>query len=264
MASTSETGHGVNVENGKKVVGILTTIGGNYAPANKKLATKEVEAKVLACDGKAGALVTPQKLLNDAKVERQKEYVDLDETVDLVINNLEASDGVSKKTISSVKAIAKKIKGNSSSKKNGGKGAKTAGADPAAPDDSSNSISTSQKSFDMRFTNFKKLVGMVKAEANYATNEPKAQLANLDKKVAALEAVNKKVKPLEVTVKKGLEARDIELYYPGTGLLDLIKKVKKTVNGSTAITDAEKEEINNLKFKMPSKNKLHFEWPKEL
>lgn len=266
MASTSETGHGVNVENGKKMVGVLSTIGKQYAPANKKLVTAEVEKKVQEANGKMDAIEAPEKLYNDVRTERQNVYADVDDTVDLIINNLEACDGVSTKTIKSAKTLGKKIKGtNTKSSKKGGKGGKTPSADPANPaetDDSPNSISTSQQSYDMRFTNLKNLVALVKAEPNYVTNEPEAQVANLDKKIATMEAVNKKMKPIEVTYKKALEERDIALYYPETGLLDLIKKVKKAVAGSKGISDAEKEAVKNLKFTAPSKRKLHFSWPK--
>lgn len=244
---------------------ILTTIGAAYAPANKNLAVNVVEKKVSGSDTRVGAVAGPEKLWDDVVDERQQVYGDVDDTVDLVIDNLEACDGVSAKTIKTAKAVGRKIKGtNKPKKKKGGKQNKAEGADPTKAEEAPNSISTSHQSYDMVFTNFKELVAIVKSEANYVTNEPAAKVANLELKVAAMEAVNKKMKPIEIAYKKTLEERDIELYYPETGLLDLMKKVKKAVSGTKAISASEKEAVKNIKFKAPSKKNLHFEWPNKV
>jgi hypothetical protein len=118
--------------------------------------------------------------------------------------------------------------------------------DPITGKSTANSVS--QMSFDNRTGNFKLLVALVEGEPKYNPNEADLKTTALDAYVATLPTLNTNVNDTLSALQQTIEARNIELYAPATGVFELQKAVKDYVRSISGTSSATYKNIAKIKF----------------
>ncbi len=257
MSSVQEKGHAKNVANFKLMNTCIAGYGAIYNPANSNILLAALNTKATNADAAVKAVQPEQTPYKDAKDARRVAYDKLTPLVHSAMNILKSSDGVSQTTINDAFTLAKKITGtNRPPKKNNGNTPATP-AEAAEPTEQSHSVS--QQSFDMRLANFNAFVSILQATPQYVPNEEDIQVAALASFAETLANTNTAVNEAFIPYNAALRARDIELYYPKTGLFDLAAKVKNYVSGlNGALGAAQKKQVTSLRFSKPADKALHF------
>ncbi len=153
------------------------------------------------------------------------------------MNAFDATEAVTDAQVKDAKTIVRKIRGARKSKKILNHG----------PDDPIQ-ISASQQSYANQIMHFAELIGLVAAEPTYNPNETELQTANLGLFITDLGTANQKVITTQQPYLDALNKRNVILYTPKTGLVDLALEVKKYVKSVPTITPAEFKQISGLKF----------------
>jgi hypothetical protein len=237
MASTSETGHYVNLENYKLIIEKITGFGSDYDPLTDKIkipkmTTQWSDANTLhqnyIVSIEATRLpVNSREDLFDVMTDRVKRSL-----------NLYGSTNASPKSIQDAKGWADKITGNNIKVKKQADG---------TPD--IKSVSTSQLSFTKRADNFKHLIEIYKSDTNYATSDTELTTASLLSLLDDINAANTIVAGLitEATLKR--IARDESLYMIGTGIIDVSLACKKYVRSVYGAQSAQAKTVTSIYLK---------------
>jgi len=245
MASKSETGHIINVDNLEKEIAFCLGYGPKYDPT--KTALKIATLNTMLSDAKTAIsnvdIALPPWI--NAVNARELAFDPLSKLVTRVINALAASD-VDDLIVKDARTIVRKIWGKRAKPKKKD--------DPKTPaDESLKSISASQMSFDFRIENFEKLIDLLNAQPNYNPNETDLTTASLTIYLTNLKKVNKEVTTALTPLSNARITRDTLLYSDGKGLVVVAEDVKKYVKSVFGATSAEYKEISKLLFKKPSK-----------
>ena len=262
MASNSETGHDKNIANAETMILIYTGWGGNYAPGTASIKLPQLVAKHLAAKTKNkdfNDLDAPLKVIEDA---RRVKYEPLDEVVRGcmgIYESSDAGDGLIKNARRLVDLITgdnvskhSKKKGKGGGTAEGGEGDLNGGTNGGAVDDAAGQgVSVSQQSFDKRLEHLYQFKQLLAADsANYAPVEANRTVAFLDGLYDSLDTANTAVKAAKIPVDEAADARDLELYEPELGLVDLMLRSKKYVKG---LGDAKYNAVKGIKFTKPEK-----------
>lgn len=173
-------------------------------------------------------------LYSTAVANKDAVFKPLDKRVTKVVNGF-ASCGAQKGEVNIAINLGKKIKGD---------------VKPATRKGTDNeSISQSQTSMDMRVDNFKGLIAVLAANKNYKPNEADLQVAPLEAYAAELETHAGLVKTAARPVILSREKRNIVLYTPETGMVDLALLVKKYALSCLGSGSATYKLIKGLKFR---------------
>lgn len=245
MDLQNETGHAKNVSTFEVEISYCTGQGIKYNPAKSSLKllalnTLLTNAKTALADVNA---VLP--LWTNAVNARDIVFAPLGKLVTRVIAALDASD-VDDLIVADAKTIARKLQGRRATPKKKD--------NPETPEDESlESISASQMSFDNRIENFDKLIQLLTAQPKYTPNETDLTVAALVAYLAILRQKNSDVINAFTPLSNARIARDRVLYAPKTGLFDIAFEVKKYVKSVFGATGAEYKQISKLRFKKPKK-----------
>jgi len=110
----------------------------------------------------------------------------------------------------------------------------------------------------MRLANFNDFIAILQATPQCAPNEDDIKVTALADFAETLAGTNNAVNETFVPFNAALRTRDIELYYPQTGLFDIAAKVKNYVSGlNGALGAAEKKQVTSLRFSKPQDKSLH-------
>ena len=241
-----ETGHAKNVANLGKAKINITGYGANYQPSNPRLAISAIGSKYTNSDVAVKAVEpfrVPYKNFIDG---RKVIFAGVNKLFTSAFKNLKSSDGVPKTTVNDAFTILKKIKGTN-------KPPKLKEGEPVP-----GAHSTSQQSYDMRLANVNELIALLANTTQYNPTETDIQVLALKAFAEDLQKANDKVAETYQPFSEALKNRDIELYYPETGLYDIAAKLKLYVSSITALSATDKKLITSLKFTKPSKKFLHF------
>jgi hypothetical protein len=118
-----------------------------------------------------------------------------------------------------------------------------------------NSHSVAQLSFDNKILNFYKLIGVLKNDTVYKTNDARYKTTALLAKYTELDTVNEAVKKAWPTYNDSEKARDTALYDKTTGLLALIKLSKKYITGLYSENKEKAKTATSIPFRFPPKKK---------
>jgi len=253
MKSTSETGHAKNIGNGFEFVKIVGGYGADYNPGNPAITSAALTAKQSLCKkayqdwADADAVYTPNEKT------RKKKIAALDKLVRGVMNDYKSS-GTDAANIAAAKEYADKITGDNIAKHSRDikAKAKKAGTTTSAPA-ADNSHSVAQLSFDNKILNFYKLIGVLKNDPVYKTNDARYKSTALLAKYTELDTVNEAVKAAWPTYNDSEVARDIQLYDEKTGLLALIQLSKSYINGLYSENKEKAKPAISLRFRKPTK-----------
>lgn len=234
MAKISETGHATNVANFKTLTNICIELGSVYQPTAEVLQVANLQRKSAEADVPMKQLKEALPLYSTAVANKDAVFKPLDKLVTKVVNGF-ASCGAQKGEVNIAINLGKKIKGD---------------VKPAIRKGTDNeSISQSQSSMDMRIDNFNGLIAVLAANKNYKPNEADLQVAPLEAYAAELETHAGLVKTAARPVILSREKRDIVLYTPETGMVDLALLVKKYALSCLGSDSATYKLIKGLKFR---------------
>ena len=254
MASTFETGHSINVANGKTAKSSITAFGATYNPTKNAIKLPALSTKIAAADIAVKAVEPVKKPYDDSVDIRRDLYVQLDSTTRSAVNAFSATDGIDAEKEKECRRLGNLITGANVKKK----------TPPPPPDDAApgtepttSTHSVSQQSYDKKAANFRDLIAFLTA-STYNPNETELQVAALTTFADSVDAANTDVDEKYIPYSAALTTRDKELYFPATGLVPLMTAVKKYVKSVAALTATQKKQITSLKFTTPAKKFLHF------
>lgn len=249
-----ETGHAKNVANFSKLITACTSFGTDYNPTSTKLKLTALQTLYTDSDKAVKKVDAERKPYNLAIELRKTAYANLNNTVQSALDALISCDDVPKGTIADAKTLVKKIKGTNRPSKT--KNTSTPTAPDAEP--TASTYSTSRQSYDMRLANFNDLIALLESTSEYIPNETENTIIALKGYAGDLLSKNTAVNDSYPSYSQALNQRDILLYYPESGLVDITLKVKRYVESVSKLSTTQKKLVSSLDFKKMSKNILHF------
>lgn len=235
--STSETGHAKNIAHFLQLISFCEGYEENYNPIKETL--KIIPLKELHNEAQERLNITKtQKVTFDnATNNRRVAFADLKQLSTKIINALSVS-GADTLSINNAKSINKKIQGKSNKSTN------------STPDtEATNTISTSQQSYDKQIDNFSNLIEILQQQTSYTPNEAQLKIDALQTKLQDLQNKNTNVTTSYIPYSNAMLARNETLYNPLTGLVQTAKEVKQYVKSVYGPNSKQYKQISALEFK---------------
>ncbi len=245
MASTSETGHKKNVANLETMISFCTGYGAQYNPSNTNIDLPQLTAKYSTSVAALAQVNTDEVPYKSARNTRRDLFTPFSQLCTKIMNAVEASN-VTAEFKKDVKTIIRKLQGRRASKK--------VEDNPETPQDESlQTHSASQMSFDQRIENLDKLIDLLGSNPNYNPNETEVQVPTLTTLRNDMIAANTAVINAYTPYSNSMIARDVVLYDDNTGLVRLAGDVKKYIKSVFGATSDQYKQVSALLFKKPSK-----------
>lgn len=261
MASTSETGHPINVANFEDLISRCIGYGISYQPTKAVLQIPALQALRLTAQGNLTAVNSAIVILINSINARQIAFDPIKPLSTRIVNALDATDA-SDELVKDAQTINRKIQG----KRKGETTTPTTPTDPVPPvpptgtdpvpppvPPTEKQISVSQQSYDSLLENFNKLILLVASEPTYTPNEADLQVGTLQTLAANLANQNTAVINATTALSNARIARNHTLYDPKTGLYDIQNEVKKYVKSVFGASSDEYKQISKIKFTKPRK-----------
>ena len=195
---------------------------------------------------KLNATKTQKTAFDNATNERRNTFANLKPLATKIINAFAVS-GADTLAIADAKTVNKKLQGTSSKK------ATTEETDTEnAP--VTNSISTSQQSYDRLIDHFANLIQVVEQNTIYTPNETELQVATLQTKLAELQTKNTNLINAYTGYSNAMIDRNQVLYNPLTGLVQTSKEVKQYVKSVFGANSPQYKQVSGLEFKVINKD----------
>ncbi len=236
MASNSETGHYVNLENYRILIVYVSELA-DYNPITEKL-----KKAVMSAQGTEGINL---HLEHTALIEATRDPVNSRETLfdrmsDRVKRSLSlyGSTDAPRSNVMNAKGLADKITGNN---------VKIRKLEGDIPDPKS--VSNSQRSYTMRADHFKHLIELYKTDSHYATNETVLTTASLQALLNDIYDLNAVIDGLIIDAKLKRFERNMSLYLLEKGIIDVALACKKYVRSVYGISSQEAKMVNKIKFR---------------
>lgn len=237
-----DTGHAKNVANFETVIIILTALGSDYNPKQTLILLTALQA-TLALAKTVLAEVDQAEADYAVKVDEfQAEIADLSKYVVNIKRTAEVEINDEAFTRDLQTLVNNFFP----------EGRRTGLADdPNTPEDESRtSVSTSQRSYDNQIAYLADILALIKTKADlYKPNDAEYTIEAIEAKLAALTAKNNASKTALAALGNNQDARDEILYNPATGVLNLVKLIKKQLSIKPGKNSAAYKQINALKFK---------------
>ena len=242
MSKQNEAGNAINVANFEDLISFCTGYGAAYNPTKATLSLSELNKKHLqaraAMDGVNSALPANTNAIN----AREQVFAPLTKLVTRIPYAVVASDAPAN-AVADVKTLVRKLQGRRATPK--------VKDDPATPaDESENSNSSSQQSFDNRVEFLDKLIQLLAGLPGYKPNEPELNAASLTALLANMKAANSTVINSATPLSNARIKRNDELYHPQTGLVVIAANVKAYVKSVFGLSSPQYKQLTKLKFKI--------------
>jgi len=242
MASTNESGHAKNVANFDQMIGYCMGYGVTYNPSKASIKLAALNTLLTTAQTVLAAVKTNKIAYDNATNAREISFTPLKKLATKIVNALMATDA-SKLTVDDAKSVNLKIQGR---RANGKPARKPAPEDKEEQTD--NSISVSQQSFDNLLDNFARLTQTVTAEALYKPNEAELQVASLNTVLTDLKNKNKAVITANANASNARITRNKILYGEGTGVYDIAMAVKQYVKSLFGPASPQYKQISGIIF----------------
>lgn len=243
MPSTSETGHAKNVANLETMISFCQGYGGQYQPSNSLITVAQLKTKHTAGVNALAQVSADFAPFKNATNDRRELFDPFSKLCTKIMNAVEASN-VTTDFIKDVKTIIRKLQGTRATPK--------IKDDSSTPEDESlQSHSASQMSFDQRIENFQRLIDLLSSNPNYVPNETDIKVVTLTGLRADMITANTNVKNVYTTYSNSMIARDVVLYDSNTGLVKIASDVKKYIKSVFGATSEQYRQISDLKFTKP-------------
>ena len=246
MASTSETGHAKNIANFQDLISFCQGYGASYNPTKESLKISQLQALYQVAQDKLNATKTQKTTFDNATNERRNTFANLKPLATKIINAFAVS-GADTLAIADAKTVNKKLQGTTSKKST---------TEDTNPENTptTNSISTSQQSYDRLIDHFANLIQVVEQNTNYTPNETELQVATLQTKLVELQTKNTNLINTYTGYSNAMIERNQTLYNPLTGLVQTSKEVKQYVKSVFGANSPQYKQVSGLEFKVIKKD----------
>jgi hypothetical protein len=238
----SETGNAKNVANFEQVTNIVGNLGADYNPSQDLIKLVNLQDKLADAQGALNEVITKEAAETEAVNRREAEFAGIGKLATRIADAaaVNVNDEIFSKGVETFK---RKLQGRRA-------GTKPVD-DPSTPDveESLSAHSTAQLSYDNLTANFAALIALLKTQADYAPNETDLKIVTLEAKLAAMEATNDAAKAAILTADSARANRDPLLYDPKTGVLNLVKLIKRYIKFALGKESRTYQQIIELKFK---------------
>lgn len=229
MASTSETGHGKNLANFKKIIIIIKGFP-DYNPTKAAIQIPNLEILRDHTDAAFDTLRTKNAQYDHIINQRQQTFSQLKPYSTRIINALDASDAADAK-VKDARTIIRKIHGKRAAKS------------------SPNSISTSQLSYDSQIEHLSNLLALLITEPSYNPNEAALQIPTIQTQLQQMRQKNLEVNQSYTLLSNARIQRDQLLYNPKTGIAHITSELKKYLKSLYGPISQEFLLIRDIKIK---------------
>jgi hypothetical protein len=242
MKSISETGHAKNVANFEDLISFCTAYGSNYNPTKTTITLQALTDLFALSQSKIATVTTTKNAFDYVTGIRQTKFAPLKPLATKIINALSATDALDT-VIKDAKTINRKLQGSRS----------TSSTATASPENtaSTNTISTSQQSYDRLIDSFNRLVDLVNAETNYNPNESDLRVNTLNTVLTDLQTANTAVITKYTDYSNARIDRNSTLYNEQNGLIETALDVKKYIKSVFGATSPQYKQVSSLKFSRP-------------
>jgi len=234
MASTSETGHYVNIANFSQLIATCQGFGSAYNPANTTISIASLQTRHTTVVSFHNAVAAALQPYTQAVNARQLSFLAMLKLATRIVNALAASANVEQNLIDDARTILRKIRGIRKS---------------SVVPENAIQISVAQTSFNMRYDHFKDLVALVAAVPTYLPNESELQIVTITAFKNNLLSLNNAVDSASVPYLFALGTRNDALYNPGDCLISDAKKVKIYVKSAFGANSAAYNLVNSIQFR---------------
>ena len=242
MASTSETGHAKNVANFQDLISFCTGYGATYNPTNPRLSLAELENLYTTSQSKLQAVANTKTSFDNATNERRNAFADLKPLATRIVNSF-AISGADPLAVDNAKSINKKLQGSS-------KKSSLSLGEGQEGEVTTNSISTSQQSYDRLIDHFANLIEVLLQNPLYAPNETELQTTTLQTKLQELQTKNTNLINAYTQYSNAMIDRNNTLYNPVIGLVQTSKEVKQYVKSVFGAISPQYQQVSGLEFKV--------------
>ncbi len=244
MKSINETGHAKNVANFEDVISFCTAYGSNYNPSKTSITLPELNTQFSNAENAIAQVTTTKNAFDNVTGIRQTTFAPLKPLATKIINALSATDAPDT-VIKDAKTINRKLQGTSTTKKG------EVNTETPPSENTTNTISTSQQSYDRLIDSFNKLIDLVGAEPKYIPNENDLKFTNLKTFLINLKTANTNVISKYTDYSNARIERDNQLYNPNNGLVETALSVKKYVKSVFGASSPQYKQVSGIKFTRP-------------
>lgn len=240
----NEAGTAKNIANYANYISIVTTFGTVYKPPIPQISIAALQSKLADYEAAKDAVTPKASAETIALNERQAVFEQLSDLIMRVV--AAAAVSVNDQLFSNdLRTIARKGLGRRATKK--------VKDDPATPDvdESKQSISASQMTFDSRIASFEELINLLTSSGLYNPNEDDLKISALETFLADLKAKNSAAVNAQNEARAARIARDETLYNDIDGIIALANLVKKYVKSLFGVNSPQYKQLTALKFKKP-------------
>jgi hypothetical protein len=241
MASTSETGHAKNVANFEDLIDHLEAVKPPYNPSNPLIKLSSLKSKLppaLAAVKTISVTAPPYQSAVDAQ---EILFLPFSKLLTRVLNIFRSSVDNPQET-ESAESLVKLMRGDKSKPKK---------TEDETAEDARNGRSTSRRSYDSIMENFEKLIDILIANPKYDPNEEEFKTQVLSAMLVEMKVKNKAVGILEGPLRDARKERNLLLYTPGTGIVDVGNAVRTYIKGALKPDNPHYKAILAIKFKNP-------------
>lgn len=216
MASTSETGHDIDIANAGKVEEIINGMGAEYQPAEPALERAVLTPQIAAAKLAQDEVNLAKKPYTTAVKKQENLFMGLGALFTKVKDTVETLR-IPENRKEEVRSIQKRFQNQKVGKE------KPVEEGKEAP----KTASVSQRSYTSQVKHLKSLIGTLKEIPEYQPKEEEKKIASLEALAVALEKITQEVDPLETKLINARDKRN-KLYYEDTvGLIDTMAAVKR-------------------------------------
>jgi hypothetical protein len=244
MKSTRETGHAKNVANFEDLISFCTAYGASYNPSRTSITLAALNAIHSDAKIKIAKVTITKNAFDNATGIRQTKFGLLKPLATKVINALSVTNALDT-VIKDAKTINRKLQGSRSST------SATLTNNESSNETSTNTISTSQQSYDRLVDSFSKLIDLVKAETNYTPNENDLKITALNTMLSDLLTANSNVITKYTNYSNARIERNNTLYSMENNLVDTAFDVKKYIKSVYGATSPQYKQISSIPFSRP-------------
>lgn len=243
MATQSDSGHAKIVANFEKLITNVTSFGRNYIPSRDALKPEALNAQLTTAKAAIESVNTVEAVFKNAKSARDILFEPFNKLVTRIGNALKAS-ATPVQVDESARFLLRKLQGKRATPKKSDEEKEAAKAEGKEIVE----YSSSQLSFDNRLDNFDKLIKLLASVPEYAPNETELKVESLTTLYNDMYAKNKAVVSATASLNNARINRDLTLYAPLTGVVDISVDVKNYVKSAFGATSPQYKEISGLLF----------------
>lgn len=234
-----ETGHSKNVANFETLILACTGLGNSYNPSNANITLVALNNLHQEAKEAIKMVKTTETQFNSVEGQRITIFKQLKPKATKVINALKAS-AAPITVIDDANSIILKINGRRANNKS---------TETIDAESTKEKRSVSQLSYDMQLDHLQKLAELISIEPAYAPNEQDIKVAAINAFISELESVNTAIKTAYIPYKTAMQDRDVLLYAPQKGLVDIALTVKIYIKSVFGPSSPEFKQVNKLSFK---------------